>query len=48
MLDFKNFRKGKAVDLSGFIPVNDCIDLKNSEIKPIGKFRDFEIVDLRN
>lgn len=48
VLDFKNLRKGKAVDLSGFIPVNDCIDLKNSEIKPIGKFRDFEIVDLRN
>lgn len=48
VLDFKNFRKGKAVEFSGFNTVKDCIIMKDNEIIPVGKYKGFEIIDLRN
>lgn len=48
VLDFINFRKGKKVDLTGFLTVKDCVVIKGIEITPIGKYKDFEIIDLRN
>lgn len=47
-LNFKNFRTGKAVDFSSFIEVKDCISIKENEIIPIGKYKDYELIDLRN
>lgn len=48
VLDFKNFRKGKTVDFKSFITVKDCVLIRGNEITPVGKYKDFEIIDLRN
>lgn len=48
VLDFKSLKKGKAVNFSNFIEVKDCIQIKENNIIPIGKYKDFELIDLRN
>lgn len=48
VLDFKNFRKGKTVDFSSFTTIKDCIAIHNNEISPVGRFKHFEVIDLRN
>lgn len=48
VLDFKNFRKAKAVDFSRFLTIKDCILIKDNKITPIGRYKDFEVIDLRN
>ncbi len=48
VMDFKNLRKGKAVDFSHFLTLKDCIQVKDEKIFPIGVYRNFELIDLRN
>jgi hypothetical protein len=48
VLDFTNFKKGKKVNFNSFLTVKDCVLIKDSEITPIGRYKDFEIIDLRN
>lgn len=48
VMNIKDFRKGKSVDFNEFITVKDCILIKENELIAIGKYKDFEIIDLRN
>lgn len=48
VMNLNDFRKGKSVDFNGFITVKDCILIKETELIAIGKYKDFEIIDLRN
>lgn len=48
VMNLKDFRKGKSVDFSGFITVKDCVLIKENELISVGKYKDFEIIDLRN
>lgn len=48
VLDFKNFKKGKSVDLKHFLTIKDCITIKDQIITPTTAYRDFEVIDLRN
>lgn len=48
VLDFKNFRKGKSVDLKHFLAVKDCISIKEQVITPTNLYKGFEVIDLRN
>ncbi|MDR0802493.1 hypothetical protein [Fluviicola sp.] len=48
VLDFKNFRKGKAVDFSHFLTVKNCILIKDDQLIPVGSYMNFEVIDLRN
>lgn len=48
VLDFSEFKKGKAVDFTRFLTVKDCILIKGKEITPTAQYKDFEIIDLRN
>lgn len=48
VLDFKNFKKGKSVDLKHFLTVKEIIVFKDKTPSAIGKFREFEVIDLRN
>lgn len=48
VLDFKNFKKGKAVDLSHFLTVKNCVQIKDNQITPVGGYKNFEVIDLRN
>jgi|GEM_PF-2991014 len=48
VLDFKNFRKGKAADLNRFLTVNDLLQMKDKQVKAVGAYKDFEVIDLRD
>lgn len=48
VMNLNDFRKGKAVDFSGFITVKDCVQIKDNELIPVGQYKDFELIDLRN
>ncbi|WP_343748372.1 hypothetical protein [Fluviicola sp.] len=48
VLDFKNFKKGKTVDFSHFRTVKECIQMKDNQLIPVGAYKDFEVIDLRN
>jgi hypothetical protein len=48
VLDFKNFKKGKSVDLKHFLTIKDCITIKDKVITPTAPYQNFEVIDLRN
>ncbi len=48
VLDFKNFKKGKAVDMAHFLTVKDYIVIKDGLLVPAAGYKDFEVIDLRN
>ncbi len=48
VMDFKNFKKGKSVDLKHFLTVKECVTIKDQLIIPSAAYRDFEVIDLRN
>lgn len=48
VIDFTNFKKGRAVNLRNFKDISDFIIIKDLEFQAIGKYKDFELIDLRN
>ncbi len=48
VLDFRNFKTGKAVELKKFLLVKDFIAFKDKTPVPVGNYSDYEVIDLRN
>jgi|SRR5690554_5244391 len=48
VINFTNFKKGKEVNLKSFKNISDFIIIKDLEFQAIGKYKDFELIDLRN
>lgn len=48
VLEFKDFRKGKNIDFKSFLTIKDCIQIKDNQVTPVGVYKNFEIIDLRN
>ena len=50
VLRFSNFQKGKIVNLKNFVFISDCVSIDNKtlEIKPLNRYTNYEIIDLRN
>jgi hypothetical protein len=48
VLDFDALKTGKSVNLNGFLNVKDCVLIEGNTITALGKYKDFEVIDLRN
>lgn len=47
IIRFSDFKIGKKVDLKGFISLQNAMLINNDEIELIGKYQNYEILDLR-
>ena len=48
VINFTNFKKGKSVNLNSFKTISDYIIIRDVELIAIGRYKDFELIDLRN
>jgi len=48
VINFKNLKKGIRVSLKDFVETADLIVVKAKEFHAIGKYKDYEVIDLRN
>lgn len=48
IMDIKDFRKGKSVDLNGFLSIEHFINKENEKMLPAKKYSNYELIDLRD